>query len=149
MDSSATAFSGSTDTQLVVPSTAAATTGSVGAYLHNESFGSTSFSVASSRAASINVVLRTQLVYRVSDGVRDRDRVIVTMQLRDATGNSVVLRTGLQVTLQLVGLSPVTGGCSLDSEATGLATCARSVPDNWFSTASDTTASVSVTVSRV
>ena len=48
-------------------------------------------------------MLRTATVYRASDRVNDRERVIVAVQLRDGGGNSEVLGTGLVVTLRATG----------------------------------------------
>ena len=61
------------------------------------------FSGALSRAASAIVVLRTPTVYERSEGVKDRDRVIVAVQLHDSAGNTKVLASGLSVKLFATG----------------------------------------------
>ena len=121
------------------------------ASLGDSLLGETGFSVAQSRGASAVAVLRTSTVYQASDGVHDRERVRVAVQLHDASGNSAVLRAGLSVTLELSGASTtLSASCSLHTVASGLATCTRSVPGSWFSaTAGSASAAVKVTYAGV
>ena len=134
----ALAFSGASASAFDTPSRAPLAAGSVRASLDDASLGTTAaFSVGAARAASVAAVLRTPTVYRASDGVNDRDEVIVATQVRDAGGNSQVLRTGLSVVLQLDAVGgPATQSTTCSVAATsGLATCALSVPDSWFGAA--------------
>ena len=148
---SAIAYSGASATQLSVPSAAAATSGSLLASVHTAGLGAAGFSVAAARAASVAAVLRTPTVYEASDGVHDRERVRVAVQLRDASGNSAVLHAGLGVALELSGASAtLSAACSLHAVASGLATCTRSVPGSWFSaSAGSASAVVKVTYAGV
>ena len=78
---SALAFSGTDPAAFALPSPAPSTFGLLLAHLGGSLLGETSFSLTQTRAASAAVVLRTATVYETSDGVNDRDQLVVAVQL--------------------------------------------------------------------
>ena len=93
------------------------------------------------RSASVKVVLKTPTVYH------DSAVVEVAYQLRDASGRSQVLRTGLTVKLTLTnGASVSTIACGSASSSTGIGLCRVSVAAAWFSTAADVSVGASAVV---
>ena len=142
--SDALAYATASATALQMPAPAPGTTGTLHASLDNEQLGSASFAAAAPQASAVAVVLRTATVYAASDGVNDRDKVVVAVQLRDGSGNSAVHQTGLVVELKLTGSSTLDATCSADG-ASGLATCSVAVSSGWFgSSAGSASAEVNV-----
>ena len=76
-------------------------TGSLLAMLGGAPFGTAGFSIEPGQAVSAAAVLRTPTVYERSDGVHDRDVILVAVQLRDGAGSTQVSTTGLRVALYL------------------------------------------------
>jgi hypothetical protein len=127
-----------------------AESGSVRASMLGDELASASYTVARSEAVALEAVLRTSTVYRSSDGVHDRNSVMVAIQVRDASGNSRVLTSGLSVKLTLsddaLSASTASASCSVDS-TTGLGSCEVEVPSGWFSEAATGSASATVALS--
>ena len=100
------------------------------------------------RATDARVVLRTTAVYARSDGVNDRERVLVSVQLLDGLGNTAVSPDGLQVTMVLTlagSATQLSSACTIDATS-GLGTCAHSVPQTWFVQEAARSLSASVSV---
>ena len=133
--SSALGLSGADPSAFALPAPAPSTSSSVLASLGDSLLGETGFSVAQSRGASAVAVLRTSTVYQASDGVHDRERVIVAVQLRDGEGNTKVLTSGLAVTLVVTGASALSTSCGGVDAPEGRLTCKHSLPTSWFSSA--------------
>ena len=111
------------------------TSGSLVAYLGGVERPATGFTVEALRVASVRSVLRTPTVYKVSDGVHDRDRVRVAIQAFDANGSTEVLKNGLVVALTVSKpgeSSSVVQDCPAPAYATGMATCEAPLPASWF-----------------
>ena len=100
------------------------------------------------RATDARVAMRSSTVYARSDGVNDRDRVLLSVQLLDDFGNTAVSHDGLQVTmrLNLVGDSAqLSSACSIDTTS-GLGTCVRIVPQAWFAQNGEGMAALSASI---
>ena len=129
----AVAFASSASTDFTLPVLVPLSSGDVAASIGATQLGQAAFTSTAAQVESVRAVLRTPVVYPRSDGVRDRDRVIVALQVRDAAGNSQVLRTGLSATLTLTqGASSSAATCTI-AAVSGLATCIAPVPAAWFS----------------
>ena len=103
-----------------------------------------SYRFSEAAATSLRSVLRTPEVYATSDGVNDRNEVIVSVQLSDSEGDTRVEHSGLELRLKLSSAGQETStSCGVASDS-GLATCRRSVPSSWFSSSSTGSASATL-----
>jgi len=124
-----------------------AASGSVGLSLAGTSLAQAAYAFAASEATQLRVALRTAEVYAQSDGLQDRDEVVVAAQLSDAAGNTVVERDGLAVALRLVssgGGDETSASCGAMDATSGLTTCRCAVPSGWFSSAAESSVTATV-----
>ena len=85
--------------------------GSLGLSLAGSSLKQASYSLGHAAATQLRAVLRTPVVFAASDGLHDRDQVVVAAQLRDAEGHTAVELSGLSLRLALSSAGQQTSAC--------------------------------------